>query len=93
MRACRSCPIPARPRSERFETLVFPSLSDFAANRPSQATFTPALATALVRGWTYSAYLQDDIRATGRLTVNVGLRYDYTPPYTDAAVPNVVMQT
>jgi len=64
-------------------TLVFPSLLDFAANRPSQATFAPALSPAFIRGWTYSGYLQDDLRATGRLTVNVGLRYDYTPPYTD----------
>jgi outer membrane receptor protein involved in Fe transport len=64
-------------------TLVFPSLPDFAANRPSQATFTPALSPAFIRGWTYSAYLQDDLKATGRLTVNVGLRYDYTPPYHD----------
>ena len=64
-------------------TLVFPSLLDFAANRPSQATFAPALSTAFIRGWTYSGYLQDDLSATGRLTVNVGLRYDYTPPYTD----------
>jgi hypothetical protein len=65
-------------------TLVFPSLSDFAANRPSQATFTPALPTTFIRGWTYSGYLQDDLKATGRLMVNLGLRYDYTPPYTDA---------
>ena len=64
-------------------TLVFASLSDFAANRPSQATFTPALSTTFIRGWTYSGYLQDDLKATGRLTVNLGLRYDYTPPYTD----------
>lgn len=64
-------------------TLVFPSLSDFATNRPSQATFTPAIATTFIRGWTYSGYLQDDFKATGRLTVNAGLRYDYTPPYTD----------
>lgn len=64
-------------------TLVFPSLSDFASNRPSQATFTPPLSPTFVRGWTYSGYVQDDIRATGRLTVNLGLRYDYTPPYTD----------
>src|SRR5262245_51193884 len=63
--------------------VVFPSLSDFAANRPSQATFTPALSTAFIRGWTYSGYLQDDVKATGRLTINLGLRYDYTPPYTD----------
>jgi outer membrane receptor protein involved in Fe transport len=64
-------------------TLVFPSLSDFATNRPSQATFAPARPTTFIRGWTYSGYLQDDVEATGRLTVNVGLRYDYTPPYTD----------
>jgi outer membrane receptor protein involved in Fe transport len=64
-------------------TLVFPSLSDFAANRPSQATFAPALLTTFIRGWTYSGYLQDDLKPAGRLTVNLGLRYDYTPPYTD----------
>jgi carboxypeptidase family protein len=69
--------------STEATTLVFPSLSDFAANRPSQATFAPALSRAFIRGWTYSGYLQDDLSATGRLTVNVGLRYDYTPPYTD----------
>src|SRR6185436_860344 len=63
--------------------LVFPSLSDFAANRPSQATFTPALSTTFIRGLTYSGYLQDDLKAASRLTVNLGLRYDYTPPYTD----------
>jgi outer membrane receptor protein involved in Fe transport len=64
-------------------TLVFPSLSDFAANRPSQATFVPTLSTTFIRGWTHTWYLQDDLKATGRLTVNLGLRYDYTPPYTD----------
>ena len=63
--------------------LVFASLSDFASNRPSQATFTPALSTTFIRGWTHSGHLQDDFKATGRLTVNFGLRYDYTPPYTD----------
>jgi hypothetical protein len=64
-------------------TLVFASLPDFAANRPSQATFTPALSTTFIRGWTHSGYLQDDFRTTSRLMVNMGLRYDYTPPYTD----------
>ena len=64
-------------------SLVFASLSEFAANRPSQATFTPALPTTFIRGWTYSGYLQDDLKMTDRLTVNLGVRYDYTPPYTD----------
>jgi hypothetical protein len=63
--------------------LVFPSLSDFAANLPSQATFSPALPTTFIRGWTYSGYLQDDFKATDRLMANLGLRYDYTPPYSD----------
>jgi hypothetical protein len=69
--------------STAASTLVFASLSDFASNRASQATFTPAVSTTFIRGWTYSGYLQDDFRATARLTVNLGLRYDYTPPYTD----------
>ena len=64
-------------------TLVFASLSDFASNHPSQATLTPAIPTAFIRGWTYGGYVQDDLRTTSRLTVNAGLRYDYTPPYTD----------
>jgi hypothetical protein len=64
-------------------TLVFASLADFTANRPSQATFTPALPTAFIRGWTYGGYVQDDFKAAGRLTINIGVRYDYTPPYTD----------
>jgi outer membrane receptor protein involved in Fe transport len=63
--------------------LVFASLADFASNRPSQAIFTPPIPTTFIRGWTYSGYLQDDVKASGRLTVNAGLRYDYTPPYTD----------
>src|SRR5262249_47856976 len=69
--------------STAVTTLVFASLSGFASNQPSQATFTPALSTTFMRGSTYSGYLQDDVKATGRLTVNLGLRYDYTPPYTD----------
>jgi hypothetical protein len=64
-------------------TLVYPSLSDFASNHPSQATFTPALPTTYIRGWTYSGFLQDDFAAATRMAVNLGLRYDYTPPYTD----------
>jgi hypothetical protein len=69
--------------STEATTLVFASLPDFAANRPSQATFVPALPTTFIRGWTHSGYVQDDIKATSRLTLNAGLRYDYTPPYTD----------
>src|SRR5262249_35411082 len=63
--------------------LVFASLSDFAANRPSQATFSPSLSPAFIRGWPDSGYVQDHGKARDRLRVNLGLRYDYTPPYTE----------
>jgi hypothetical protein len=33
-----------------------------------------------VRGWEYAAYVQDNVKATGRLTLNLGLRYDYGAP-------------
>ena len=42
-----------------------------------------------VRGGTrvrnYSAFIQDDWKATGRLTLNIGLRYEYTTPVVEAA--------
>jgi hypothetical protein len=35
----------------------------------------------LVKGWDWYAFVQDDIRLTPRLTVNLGLRYQYFEPY------------
>src|SRR5262249_16698017 len=33
----------------------------------------------------YSAFIQDDWKATSRLTLNIGLRYEYTTPVVEAA--------
>ncbi len=63
--------------------ITFPSLAALAANQVSQATFSPAIPLTHMRGWNYAAYLQDDIKATRRLTINAGVRYDYIPPFTD----------
>ena len=35
----------------------------------------------LVKGWDWYGFIQNDIRATRRLTVNLGLRYQYFRPY------------
>jgi hypothetical protein len=50
-----------------------------------------------LQNWYYAGYVQDDIRLSNRLTLNLGLRYETESPYTerrnqlvwfDAALPN-----
>ena len=67
----------------RTEALVYDSLADFAANRPNRFTLTPEIPLTKIRGWTHGVYLQDELKPTRRLTLNVGLRYEYSPPFTD----------
>ncbi|HYJ45366.1 MAG TPA: TonB-dependent receptor, partial [Pyrinomonadaceae bacterium] len=61
---------------------TFPSYTAFANNQPS--AYTQNFAGANTTGATtnpnlseYAFYAQDDIRVTPKLTLNVGLRYDY----------------
>jgi len=64
---------------------LFPSLSEYAQRRPS--TFQQALAGPGTNGPTsspnvdeYAFFIQDQWRATQRLTLNLGLRYDLFNP-------------
>jgi outer membrane receptor protein involved in Fe transport len=61
---------------------TFPSYAAFASNTPS--AFTQNFAGANTTGGTtnpnlseYAVYAQDDLRVTPKLTLNLGVRYDY----------------
>jgi len=43
----------------------------------------PIVAGVSLQNFYFSGYLQDDIRSTNRLTMNVGLRYETESPYTE----------
>ncbi|HWP85592.1 MAG TPA: TonB-dependent receptor [Terriglobia bacterium] len=82
-----------RSEARGFGTFSFGSPADFFAGIPDQATFLrPGSDT--IRGYRqnlYGVYLQDDIQLTDRLTLNLGLRYEFTntPDEVNGKVANV----
>jgi hypothetical protein len=55
-------------------------VADFLADQPSGANITSESIINNQLGY-YSAYAQDDWRATSKLTVSLGIRYEYLQPY------------
>ena len=62
----------------------FSSLEDFLSGTPSRAILLAGVPTRDLSQWEYSGFFQDDWRATRKVTINLGLRYEYDAPPTEA---------
>jgi hypothetical protein len=58
-------------------TINFASLATFLAGTPSSATETALPATPALRVSAFDAFIQDDVKLTPKLTLNLGLRWEY----------------
>ena len=59
--------------------------ADFLLGLPQQASVQYGPGLDRYRGRSWQLYAQDDWRASGSVTLNIGLRYEYVSPYTEAS--------
>ena len=71
----------SRPTTAGGNTLY--NLSDFLFGARSQYEFANLLVVEMQRRLHY-AYLQDDFKVNNKLTLNLGVRYEFATPYTEA---------
>ena len=62
------------------------AFADFLLGAPNQVIVANGPAVIDMRASNYAFFFQDDWKATRRLTLNVGLRYEYDTPPTDVAL-------
>ena len=54
------------------------ALEDFFAGLPFKSTLEVGNPTLHLHNWAYGAFFQDDWRATKNLTLNFGVRYEFS---------------
>ncbi|HEV2494902.1 MAG TPA: TonB-dependent receptor [Terriglobia bacterium] len=57
--------------------------ADFLLGLPQTTSVRFGTSSNYLRSWVYSGFVQDDWRASSRLTFNLGLRYEYFQPFTE----------
>jgi hypothetical protein len=75
---------PAGEGQFNFSSPVPQSLADFLQGRPTTISRQMPLYNNYMRAWEPSAFVQDNWRARQWLTLNLGLRWDYFSPVTNA---------
>jgi len=59
-------------------------LADFLLGGPNSVTIANGPAKIDMRDWNYNFFFQDDWKASKRLTLNFGIRYEYNRPLTES---------